>query len=176
MVMMKRWPHDMTAIKNPAHDFCGSGEQGLDKTTGEIIPLKPSNRRVFKFGMTTNPNEAGPGAYVAKCTKVDLDYHFRGAPKIALNLEIIEGYETGKVARMFFNNPGAQTGEIGSGSKIYQTVKELYPEIFFDGKAEIDLITQFENHVYEITVIAIQKKKGGSSHIVDSIKHPETHF
>ena len=130
-----------------------------------------TNETFFHFGVTSNPNEAGPGVYQARCIEVDTECHFKGCPKIALNFEITEGEDIGKVAKMFFNNPGKNTGEMGTQTKLYDVVNKLYLEKFNDeGEADLDLKDLFMDEIFTITVVEKKKARGGTTHIVEEIE------
>lgn len=154
----------MSKLKNPATVF-EAESQGLEKTTGEIVPLKPHGAIFLRVGGHVW-EETPPGKYVAECSKVDPEFRFMNNRKLALYFIVVEGKHTGKRARLFYNKmDGALAVQVGTDfglySKFFQDIQRLFPERVGDGSipVEIDPVQLFEGKIFNITVALSGKKK-----------------
>ena len=163
----------MTETKTPASDD-QSKTQGLDKDTSASISKAQShidNKPVFLTVGGTIWKEAPDGEYIARCTKVDPEYGENIYRKLAIYFTIIEGQESGKRARLFYNKKSQEeTDESGSDfglkSKFYTDMKRLFESIIGDGSIpiEIDPVELFLNTHFKITVK--HSKKGDAMVII----------
>jgi len=118
--------------------------------------------------------EAPAGEYVARCTKVDVEYRYLNNRKIAVYFTIVEGAHSGKRAVLYYNKrsekEAEETGsEFGPMSKFCTDIKKLFYEVIGDGSipVEIDPVNLFLDEVFKINVT--QSKKGQST--VTQIEH-----
>lgn len=155
----------MEEIKTIFPDVEGSRGQGSDKTNEEIVRHEPI---ILSVGGDTW-KEVPDGTHSSVCSKVMPDFKFKGIPKLMLYFTITEGQYAGYRARMSFGYNKDNTGpSFGVGSKFYETIEELFPELIGDGSKRVvfDPIELFKNKHFLITT-----ELRGKNAMVQKIKH-----
>ena len=120
-------------------------------------------------------DEAPDGEYIARCTKIDLDYKYMRNRKLAIYFTIVEGPESGKRAILYYNKLSEVDAEIkgtdfGTQSKAFADIKKLFPDFIGDGTdvTEIDFEDLFFNKEFRIKV---ERSDNGQAIVIDIDHH-----
>ena len=140
----------------------------MSTSTAKVVDLPKSNHKqpiyVTVGGHTWE--ESPDGEYIARCTKVDPEYRFMNNRKIAIYFTVIEGFQLGKRAILFYNKRSSKDVEefgidFGPMSKFCTDIKRLFHEVIGDGSipVEIDPVNLFYDKIFKIVVKRSKKEQ-----------------
>ena len=134
------------------------------------LPEKLSQQKKSQFIKVGEVKPQAPnGEYIAKCVHVEPNWKFLGNRKVAVYLEVSEGENEGKVARLFYplRKLHDDNYDIAPKSKLMKDIKRMFPEYF--GKGEIDPVELFQDKFFYIKVEKCMSKDGEFNSIVKEI-------